>query len=238
MAMQPVHVNLTVRELIRAWWWCALAMVVLDLIALAVTLVSGHDNLLGLLGLLDLDKERGVSTLFQVLLLLTNSALLLLLGVWGRRKIVDSGPWLFMSAIFAFLALDEFAWIHERTMEPVAALLGRSGFLHFGWVVPYGVAVLLLGIWFIPRVLAIKAGPRKWFVLAAVAYVFGALVMESVGGMRLDAIGGEDFRPEVVYELLTTVEEGFEMVGLILLLRGVLELLQPALTDVRLRLQP
>jgi len=227
-----------VSAFIRALYVVAGVIVALDLAALAFTMVTGHDSVYGLLGLIDLDKERGVGVLFQVGLMLGNVALLYLLGRLARLGATAPGPWFFMAGLFSFLAMDEFGSIHERLMDPMRALLGADGPIHFAWVVPYGIGVVLLGLWFAPKVWAIAPGPRKWFILAAVTYVTGALGFEVLGGWRLTAIGGEEFRPELVYELLTTVEETFEMIGLIMLTTGVLQLLQPALRSVSVRLDP
>ena len=219
--------------------WLIIGMVVvvlLDLFGLAVALLSGHDSIFGLLGVINLDGERGVGLLYQLFLLMLSVGLFVGLGRLARAGRADQGPWFFLAGVFAFLTLDEFAFLHERLMDPMRRLVGSDGVLHFAWVVPYGIGVGLLGLWIGPKILAIRSGPRFWFLLAAVAYLTGALGFEMLGGWRLTAIGGESNRPELLYELLTTVEETLEMVGLILLIRGLLELIHPAVRRIEVSL--
>ncbi len=203
-------------------------VIALDLLALAFALISGHDSVFGLLGLLDLDKERGVGMLFQVLLLLTNAALFYAVAVAHRKSLAPAGPWRFLACVFVFLSLDEFAFVHERLMTVMSTLVSAEGFLTFSWIIPYGIAVAVLAIFIGPRILKLPMLPRKLLLLAATVYLSGALGMEALGGYRMDMIGGEAARPELIYELLTTVEESLEIAGLILSIRALLELLKNA----------
>lgn len=230
--------DLRVPAIMRALFIGAAAIVLLDLLGLAIALLSGHDSIFGLLGVINLDGERGVGLLYQLFLLLLSVGLFVTLGRLARAGRAEKGPWFFLAGVFAFLTLDEFAFLHERLMDPMRRLVGSDGVLHFAWVVPYGIAVVLFSLWMGPKILRIRSGPRTWFILAAAAYLTGALGFEMLGGWRLTAIGGEANRPELVYELLTTVEETLEMVGLILLIRGQLELLHPAVRRIEVSLAP
>ena len=61
--------------------------------------------------------------------------------------------------------------------------------------------------------------------------------MEALGGWRLDAIGGEAARPELVYESMTTIEESLEIAGLILLARALLGMLRHAYPALSFRVE-
>jgi hypothetical protein len=234
MTAEVIEHDVRVPGIMRLLFLGATVTVLLDLLGLAITLLSGHDSIFGLLGVINLDGERGVGTLFQLFLLMLSVALFIALGRLARAGRADRGPWFFLAGVFAFLTLDEFAFLHERLMDPMRRLVGSDGVLHFAWVVPYGIAVAVLALWIGPKILAIRPGPRAWFLLAAAAYLTGALGFEMLSGWRLTAIGGEANRPELIYELLTTVEETLEMVGLILLIRGQLELLHPSVRRIEI----
>lgn len=221
-------IAISVNRLIQTLSILAVAIVVLDLAAMVFALVSGHDSVFGLLGLLDLDKERGIGMLFQVLLLIGNAALFLIVSKAAAVGKTESGPWLFLSFVFLFLTLDEFAFIHERLMPVMRALVGDNGVLYFAWIVPYGLAVAVLAVWIAPKIFRLSPEPRFFFVMAAICYVGGALGMEALGGWRMDVIGGASARPELVYELLTTIEESLEMAGLLLLSRALLGMVRDA----------
>jgi hypothetical protein len=236
--MNRISRHISVNTLTNFLFKVAVAIIVLDLLALTFTMLTGHDSVLGLLGILDLDRERGVGMLFQVLLLLLSSILLWKTGDAARQGVAPEGPWRFLSGAFFFLMLDEFNSIHERLMPVMWSIVGDEGIFRFAWIVPYGIAVVVLAIWLLPKILRLPVEPRNYLILAAALYVSGALGMEAVTGWRLDAIGGESARPEFFYEFGTTIEESLEMFGIIFLLRALFGMLRDAYPQIDLTMGP
>ena len=200
-------------------------------------MATGHDYVFGLPGVLDLDGERGIGTFYQVALLAGVSAMLWLLHRAAGQGRVFPFAWKFLSVIFAFLALDEFSVLHEKLMALMGRFIEPAGLFYFAWVIPYGVLVLVLGAWFLPKLMRVPESTRNRFIVAGACYVGGALGMEMLGGWRLDAIGGQAARPEFVYEFITSVEEGLEMAGLVLMARALLYLLFSAYPLLEVRLE-
>ena len=114
-------------------WLAAIAfgLFALDLVALAYTMATGHDYVFGLLGVLDLDGERGIGTLYQVSLLAAISVMLWLLHRAAGEGRVFPFAWKFLSVIFAFLALDEFAVLHEKLMALMGRIIEPAGLFYF-----------------------------------------------------------------------------------------------------------
>jgi len=169
-----------------------------------------------------LGVEENLPTLFAVLLWVICALLLLLLWrvfkVGGRRRVT----WLMLSVVFAALSFDEFAHIHERFAPALRVALDTSGPLHYAWVVPYGIGIVVLALLVIPLLMKIKRSIRFWFLAAAAVFVTGSLGLEMIEGwqeVRTDGHGG------TLTFVLVTIEEYLEMIGLIMLVYASLLLL-------------
>jgi hypothetical protein len=92
--------------------------------------------------------------------------------------------------------------------------------LYFGWVLPYGVLTVALGIAYLRFWWALPPKTRWRSALAGILYVGGALGLEAVGGRYLHAQGG---RPDLTYALITTCEELLEMIGASLFLHTLVQ---------------
>jgi hypothetical protein len=203
----------------------AIFLFLANLIALLMKYVLGHEYVFGLVPFFDFDEEKNAPTLFSTCLFLINA--ILFLGLWKVERITSKPQkfWILLSVTFCFLATDEFCMLHERIIFPLGSLLNTSGFFLFAWIIPYGIAVVLLGILGIPVLWRIERRIRFWFGLSAVIFITGAIGFEMIGGKYLDEmdmIGKKD----IVYALMTTSEELLEMIGLIILIFALLSLIQ------------
>ena len=158
-----------------------------------------------LLQLFDVDEENNLPTWFSGSLLLTTSAFLWLCA---RKKRADADPWFrqwyALAVGFLLMSIDEVAGIHEtiNTMiEPT-------------WAIAGGIVALVIGLAFVPFLLHLPRGVALLFVLAGAAYIGGAIGMEFVG----DPMSSDTLE----YNLTTLVEEGLEMLGVILFLHTLL----------------
>lgn len=168
----------------------------------------------------NLDREYNLPSLFSTLLL---AGCAVLLRAIGQQATAAADPWdkswRFLSAIFAFLAADEWFSIHEILIIPdLAKWANLPGFLKQIWVIPAAILVSL-GAWkFWPFWLKLPTKLRWRSLVAGVVYVAGALLMEMVGGEYSDLDGQQNLG----YALLTVVEEVAEMLGITLFLWALL----------------
>jgi hypothetical protein len=210
------------RRIIAALVAIAAALVAAHLALQAVRFIDGNDYLYGLTPLFDLDAEGNLPTLFSTVLLLACAALLAIVATEaGRRRDVDAWRWRVLAAGFVFLAVDEFAKLHELLDAPVHGLLGEEvahGWLLYAWVVPYAVVVALLAGWFLPFLARLPARARRRFCIAGAVYVGAALGIEFLEGAQAEALGEDSLG----YAVLTTVQEILEMAGLLLFLDALL----------------
>lgn len=165
------------------------------------------------------DLERNLPSLFATLLMLSAS---LLCGLRAREAAHDVGAWWLLTGCFAFLSVDEALVIHERFILPVRAAFDATGFFHYAWILPYGAAVVLLALalfgWWWRLPLALK--PQA--TLAAVVFLSGAILVEGFSGWYLTRVSGGVM--DLGYDVVTTLEEGLEFVGLLLWNRALLVL--------------
>ena len=179
----------------------------------------GRDHLLGLTRLLNFEGELTIPAWYSSLLLLLCAALLAL--VWRVRADRFHPHWAALAAIFLFLALDEAVAIHEQLIDPVRNALGTGGALLHAWVIPYGIAGLVLLLVYRPFLLALPRRTLHLMVASGALYVGGAVAMEMVGGYVWDR---NPVRGIPIIAIMA-LEETLEMVGLALFAYTLLDLL-------------
>ena len=90
-----------------------------NLMGIVSKFVFGHDWVYGLIDLFDFNTEENVPTLYSSLQLVFASLLLLVIGTKHRSEGYAYVPWLVLSILFLFLAVDETAQLHELLLRPV-----------------------------------------------------------------------------------------------------------------------
>ncbi len=195
---------------------------ILHFAGLTLSCLTHSNAILAAAKLVNLDRERNLPTLFNVGLFLFNAALL-----WGLHRSGQSGrdqplAWPLLSGTFAFLALDEFGSIHEQLNQPLHNSFNLPDILHFAWVIPYGIMAGILAIIVLPTLVKLRPNLRKWFFLAAIVYVSGA-----IGGQLLTAITHTPVsETNFFYGCLVAFEEICEMSGLTIFSYGLLRLME------------
>lgn len=179
--------------------------------------VFGYDRIFGLVAMFDFSIERNVPTLYSSFSLAAAGLLLWLIAVSHRRAGDPWRQWAGLALIFLFLSLDEVASIHERLIDPVRATLHTSGILYFAWIIPYGLALIVLGGTYLKFLLRLPRETMKMFLMSFVLYVSGAVGFEMLGGMLFET-HGNDF----LYAVCYTLEELLEMVGVVVFIYALL----------------
>ncbi len=177
----------------------------------------------GYFAIFNLDAETNVPTLFSSVSLIFAAVLFALIAEGTRRR---RGPgyvyWYGLSAIFVFLAIDESARLHEYLSAPLRSTIGASGALHFAWIIPYSILLLVFVGAYLRFVFRLPSRTRSLLIASGVVYVAGALGVEMIGGMYSDAVG----RTNITYGFITMVEEMLELLGVTLLIYTLLDYIQ------------
>lgn len=183
---------------------------------LVVTGTMPGNRFLELATVFDLNSEANVPSWFQSGLLALCAGVLWTVGERVRRRgMPDERRWRLLSLVFVVLSLDELAALHEHLTLPVRGALHLSGLLTYSWVVVAVPVVALLGAFYLPFVRRLPRRTALGVVVAGAVYVTGAVLIEMIGG-ELVSLGDAH---SVAYVVESTVEEIFEMSGLLLFLR-------------------
>lgn len=170
--------------------------------------------------LFDVGLEANAPTFFSVVLFLVLSASAWLCGVFDRytkKTKKDWIPWMLVSLLLFFFALDELAQVHEQLTYHVQNLFGTSGFFTFAWVIPYGIIVILLSMYLIPFFLKLPRHTRNAILLGGGLFILGAIGVEMIGA-RFYAIGGV-YHPGFI--ISSSIEEIMEIAGQLIAVFGL-----------------
>ena len=126
--------------------------------------VFDHDMVYGLVPLFNFDNEKNVPTLYSSLQFIIASLLLLIIGANHKSNGESHVFWLALAVIFLFLAIDETASLHEKLASPFRETFGTSGLLHFAWIIPYAIAVLVFVIVFSKFLFRLPRGVMLRFI--------------------------------------------------------------------------
>jgi hypothetical protein len=191
-----------------------------SLITQAIVYVAGYPDAHGLARLLNVAREGNLPTWYQTSALLACSILLGAIAVAARRQGDPYAThWLFLALIFLYMSADEGSLIHEMTQDPLRNALGGHGLLYFTWIVVGAAAAALVAGAYYRFVRDLPKATRQLVTAAGAVFVLGALGVEALGGMYSEQFGKANFQ----YSVLTAIEEGFEMLGIVVFLTALLD---------------
>ena len=196
----------------RASWFLGIVVAVLALVnvVLQTAHYRGYDLPYDLRYIFDVDNESSIPTWFSSSGLLISS--LLLLAIAGERRREgdrDARYWYGLALGFAVMSLDEIAALHELA----------NTFMDIDWTIPGAILVAILAALYLRFLLRLDRQTRQRFVTAGAVYLAGALGVEYVMGEPALFRHSMDSLP---YQLLATVEETLEMVGIVLFIHTFL----------------
>lgn len=188
---------------------CIFILLISNLVAVGVQLNSENTDYKNFAHLFNFNGELNIPSVFSTLMLLACAVLLFYMYRTTKNKRSYRFRWLVLSLIFFFLAIDEFFSIHERLMFLLRDYYNLTGIFYYAWIIPYGIAVILLAILYVPFVFKLPHRIKILFLASAAIYISGAIGFEILGGQQEEIHGVANYR----YALFYTLEELFEMVG-------------------------
>jgi hypothetical protein len=208
-----MEIKVEPKKLASTLLWIIAILTVIHSVVLFLYFYWEDDYVFGLVDLFDFDIEGNFPTFYSAVAMLLATGLLALItrANWNREN-GHRAYWLLLTCIMLFLSFDEATAIHETIGSYFEEFLDASGFLYFMWVVPYGVAVGLLGLFFLKFVFALPAQTRNRFIAAGIIFLSGAMGLEVFGAREADLNGTET----ITYCVLYTFEELLEMLGIVL----------------------
>jgi hypothetical protein len=214
----------------------ALMLLGVDIALQVIKYTTGHERLFGLVQFFDLDQELNAPSYFSGLILILSSLLLgLITALKTKDGSADLREWALLCAGFLLMGADEMFSYHERFGPPLRELLGREslGPFHYTWVLVGIPVVAMLGLYFARFLLRLPGPVRARFVVAGAVYVSGVLGVEMIGGWYREGHG-----QDLLYNLIASLEEFFEMAGVILFIRALLMYIAENYRAVRIEFEP
>ncbi len=184
------------------------------------TAPESSPKLARLMSRFDLGFEPSLPAWYSSLALFWSSALLALIGHASHvRRERFWKHWYGLSALFLLLAIDESVMLHEMLNNTLRDRLQTDGAFYFAWVIPAIGFTACVGI-FLLRFLVNLPGRTRWLFLASGAlFVGGAVGVEMIEGV-LQTRGGLTTH---LFTFVQAVEEGLEMIGVVLFLYALLD---------------
>ncbi len=168
----------------------------------------------------NMDEEYNFPTLYTVILLIICSALIKQITILEKdRQSIFTKYWKILYYIFIFLAFDEAFQIHGIFMLFPKSAEKLPGIFHFPWVIPYGIALAIFGLYSAKFILNLPAKIKRLFLLSATFYIGGALGIEMLGGSWIRIAGNQR---NLVYASIVSVEEMMEIIGLIIFIYSLM----------------
>lgn len=181
--------------------------------------------------LFDLDVEHNLPSVYSAVTLAASAALFALIAKGDRDAGRGRPAWALMAYIFCFLSADELFSIHEQLIRPMRHMFPSNGLMHYGWVLPYGIATAGLGLSLIPFLRRLPARTSLLLLLSGAIYVSGAIGLEMVGAW----IDGHWGKHCVSYAVEVVFEESLEMCGIVLLIYTLLDYIRTHLPNLSVR---
>ncbi|RPJ70541.1 MAG: hypothetical protein EHM24_15250 [Acidobacteria bacterium] len=182
-----------------------------------------HDHVFGLVNLFDVDGEMNLPTWYSAATLLLAAALLAIIGrVHSVRRDGDARYWFGLAVLFLCVSTDEASFIHELLNPALRQTRFLPALLFSGWVIPGMALTVVVATLYAGFVRRLSPAVRRWFVLAAILYLGGALGVEMASAAHAFHYG----RANLAYAVWTTVEEALEMAGVAVFVYALLRQLE------------
>lgn len=172
--------------------------------------------------LLYLDYEYNIPTYFSVLILLLASILTFFIAKLTRKNTKSYHlHWMGLSIGFLVMSADEFMTLHEKLTRVFYRFIGipKNDFFKFSWVFLGILCFILIGLLYIKFLISLPNRTRWIFILAGIVYFLGVIGFEMISSYLYINLGTNNRE----YVVIITIEEFFEMNGVILFIYGLVD---------------
>ena len=165
------------------------------------------------------NTEANIATHFNTLILVIVAALFLVIALL-KNSVKDRYRlnWFVLSLFVLYLSIDEQAVLHEKLSKLFASWPSLNGWLEYKWVIPGIAGVLVFAVLFVPFFFHLETKFKVLFIVSTVMYFSGALGSEIFSGRYASLHGTKN----IIYSMMTTVEEMLEFNGVNLLMYSLL----------------
>ncbi|MEM7452777.1 MAG: hypothetical protein AAF456_00350 [Planctomycetota bacterium] len=175
-----------------------------------------------LLSRFDLGMEPSIPNWWSSLLWLLNAGVAMCcLKILERSNNRQRQMFGLLAILFVILALDEAVMIHELADATLQGWLNTGGLLYFAWVIPGAIFALACAAAFGKFVFELPPVVRNKIFVSGAVFVSGAIGVELLEGPLYESGNSES----VMFTVFQCIEEGLEMLGIILCIDALLHFL-------------
>ena len=176
-------------------------------------------NIGWLFNLFNIRTEGNIPAYYSSITILFASFLLGFISLFRKLNGLSYSLWLVLAIIFFYLSIDESVQLHER----VGVLFDRNfeltGYLSWGWVIPYGFFFIVFSLVYYFKFLPKLPKKISWlFIIAGSIYVTGAIGIEMLAAKNYSS----DNFSEILNAICYSIEEFLEMLGIALFIYSLL----------------
>jgi len=195
-----------------------LIMLFFSILSSIIKILQIDNRVLKIFYLFNFNGESNIPTYYSGITLFFSSLLLFVIAI-NYKNTNQFYYWLGLSMIFVLISFDELSQIHERISYILQHQLNTSGILFFAWIIPYGISILIIGVFYIKFLFGLPRETKRLFILSAIIFIGPVLLLEMIEGYFVDIYGYET----ILHYSATTLEELLEMIGVAVLIYALLD---------------
>ncbi len=185
---------------------------------------AGHTNFYGFKKFF-FDDEESLPTYFSAINLLFAGIILAIITNF-KSKLNDpfTMQWKLLSILFVLLSIDEIAGFHEMTIDPLVRAYHLSGYMRFPWVFLGLIFMTGFSMYYFQFLKALPKPYIKGFFCSCLIFLSGSIGLETLSAKIFISL--EQSPKDLMYNLVTTLEESCEMIGIIMFINVLLSYLK------------
>ncbi|MHB1177096.1 MAG: hypothetical protein ACYCZO_02065 [Daejeonella sp.] len=226
------HINIS--HINRALLYAFVVQFIFNMI-LILLIQCGIERFYGL-GKFYFDREDSVPTYFSSIILLFAASLLAFIALLKAKSgDLFSKHWFILSVIFTCLSIDETAGFHESIVDPLRDLYNFTGFMRFPWVIAGLIFMIFFSVTYFKFLNSLPGLYKKGFIYSCLIYVTGAIGFEMVSAKLFSNLTTP--YENLSYNLVITMEETFEMLGILLFISVLLSYIRSLTREISFTLK-
>ncbi len=217
------QINIDIPRIKKFLYFAFLIQLLFNLSVVFLT-EAGHTNFYGFKKFF-FDDEESIPTYFSAINLLFAGILLAIITDF-KSKLNDpfTMQWKLLSIIFVLLSVDEIAGFHEMTIDPLVRAYQLSGYMRFPWVFLGLIFMTGFSLYYFQFLKALPKPYIKGFFCSCLIFLSGSIGLETLSAKIFISL--EQSPKDLMYNLVTTIEESCEMIGIIMFINVLLSYLK------------
>ena len=226
-------INISPRHIVKILFRIVIGLTFLHCLLQFIYFGLGWKKITLVKTLFDFELDSNITTWYSSATLLIACLLLVVIAI-SKIRIKDpfARHWKFLAIIFAFLSLDEVAMLHERAGDVLKTLsnVEFDGWLYFQWVLIGIPVTLAIAVAYLNFLKNLPNSTKNRFILAGALFVGGALGLEMMAGHQESL----DTYNELLYKLITTIEELWEKLGVLVFIHALLKYMEKYVNQIQI----